>query len=278
MTKLSCLSLMTLALIAGLGAVPCELHAKEAPGAAAKKRVLYQCPMHPQIVREHPGECPICHMDLQKVEMDESEAPSQPKPVSATATHADFTLSQERQQIIGVRVAKAAKHPLRRVLRLSARVAGSNVLAQLSELDAGSLRSGQSAQILGANGEAVNARVLEVDGGIDPLTRSFAVLLAPLARAAWMRHGVLCEARVQLDLGRRLTVPQEAVLDSGERQVVFVRGAGGRFQARDVVLGERGDEMIEIKRGVKEGEEVVVSANFLIDSEARFKAALQRYQ
>ena len=71
-----------------------------------------------------------------------------------------------------------------------------------------------------------------------------------------------------------VTVPDSAVIDSGDRQVVIVDLGDGRFEPRDVQLGQRGAGMVEIRQGVAEGETVVVSANFLIDAESNLKAAL----
>ena len=71
-----------------------------------------------------------------------------------------------------------------------------------------------------------------------------------------------------------LTVPTSAVIDSGTRQVVLVRLAEGRFEPRAVTLGSRSDDYVEVLAGVAEGEQVVTSANFLIDAESNLKAAL----
>ena len=71
-----------------------------------------------------------------------------------------------------------------------------------------------------------------------------------------------------------VTVPDSAVIDSGDRQVVIVDLGEGRFEPRDVQVGMRGAGMVEISHGVAEGESVVVSANFLIDAESNLKAAL----
>jgi Cu(I)/Ag(I) efflux system membrane fusion protein len=67
------------------------------------------------------------------------------------------------------------------------------------------------------------------------------------------------------------------VLDTGDRQVVFVQLDGGRFEPREVETGHEGDEYVEIRKGVAAGEQVVTSANFLIDSESRFQAAARDF-
>lgn len=71
-----------------------------------------------------------------------------------------------------------------------------------------------------------------------------------------------------------LTIPVSAVIDSGTRQVALVRVAEGRFQPRELKLGQRTADYVEVLEGVAEGEEVVTHANFLLDSESNLKAAL----
>jgi Cu/Ag efflux protein CusF len=74
--------------------------------------------------------------------------------------------------------------------------------------------------------------------------------------------------------GKVLTVPTSAVIDSGARQIVLVQLAQGRFEPRTVTLGVRGNDYVEVLTGIAEGEQVVTSANFLIDAESNLKAAL----
>ncbi|TXT38587.1 MAG: Cu(I)/Ag(I) efflux system membrane protein CusB [Comamonadaceae bacterium] len=74
--------------------------------------------------------------------------------------------------------------------------------------------------------------------------------------------------------GPVVTVPISAVIDSGTRQVVLIQLKEGRFEPREVKLGARSDTHVEVQSGVKEGEQVVVSANFLIDAESNLKAAI----
>ena len=72
-----------------------------------------------------------------------------------------------------------------------------------------------------------------------------------------------------------LSVPSSAVIDTGTRQVVFVDKGDGRFEPREVKAGGQADGYYQIISGVEEGENVVISANFLMDSESSFRAALQ---
>jgi Cu(I)/Ag(I) efflux system membrane fusion protein/cobalt-zinc-cadmium efflux system membrane fusion protein len=74
-----------------------------------------------------------------------------------------------------------------------------------------------------------------------------------------------------------LVIPQEAVIDSGVRKVVFVALGKGKFQPREVKLGLEGnDNEFQVLEGLKEGEEIVVSAQFMLDSESRLREAIQK--
>ena len=74
-----------------------------------------------------------------------------------------------------------------------------------------------------------------------------------------------------------LVVPRSAVLDSGERQIALVELAEGRYEPRNVELGERAGDFVEIRKGLAEGERVVTSANFLIDAESNLQSALDGF-
>ncbi len=77
--------------------------------------------------------------------------------------------------------------------------------------------------------------------------------------------------------GESLVIPQEAVIDSGVRQVVFVSLGQGKFQPREVTLGVEGNNHeFQVLRGLEEGEEIVVSAQFMLDSESRLQEAIQK--
>ena len=80
---------------------------------------------------------------------------------------------------------------------------------------------------------------------------------------------------VKINLGDRLIIPEDSVLDAGKRQVVYIDKGDGYFEPREVIVGLKADGMIEITRGLKPGERVVSSANFLIDSEAKLKGIVK---
>ncbi|MBI4458751.1 MAG: FixH family protein [Acidobacteria bacterium] len=89
-----------------------------------------------------------------------------------------------------------------------------------------------------------------------------------------LRPEMYAQINMEIPLGRRLVVPDSAVLDTGSRQLAFVVRAPGRFEPQDVRLGVRAEGYTEVLSGLKAGDGVVTSANFLIDSESQLRAAL----
>ena len=79
---------------------------------------------------------------------------------------------------------------------------------------------------------------------------------------------------IRLDGTRAVTIPSEALADTGEHQYVFLAKAGNRFEPRRVRVGARFGERVQILEGVAAGDVVVSTANFLIDSESRLRSAI----
>lgn len=90
-----------------------------------------------------------------------------------------------------------------------------------------------------------------------------------------LKPQMFANVEMELDLGQRLAIPATAVLDTGTRQVVYVDVGDGFFAPRQVRLGDRADDMVEITSGLKADEKVASSAVFLIDSEAKLKGLSQ---
>ena len=152
------------------------------------------------------------------------------------------------------------------------------LLADVFEQDLGMVRVGQAATVrLNAYPETVlEGKVAFIYPTVTAETRTAKVRIelrnpGQLLKPA-MYASVELSARDRQE--KRLAVPDSAVLDSGTRQIVLVRRGEGLFEPREVKLGTRGDGYVEVLDGVKEGEAVVVSANFLIDAESNLKAAI----
>jgi Cu(I)/Ag(I) efflux system membrane fusion protein len=92
-----------------------------------------------------------------------------------------------------------------------------------------------------------------------------------------LRPGMFADVTIDLGAVDALAVPSDALVETGESQYVFVALPGGRFEPRRVTVGVRTGERVQILSGVSAGEKVVTTANFLIDSESRLRAAIQGF-
>jgi Cu(I)/Ag(I) efflux system membrane fusion protein len=86
-----------------------------------------------------------------------------------------------------------------------------------------------------------------------------------------LKPQMFTDVELKIDLGKRLVIPEDAVIDTGTKKVVYIDKGEGIFQPREVVLGLSGEGIVEVIRGLKEGERIASAANFLIDSEAKLK-------
>lgn len=149
------------------------------------------------------------------------------------------------------------------------------VLAQIFQNDAGKLKPGDPAEVtVDAYPNAVfRGRVDYVLPQLDMMTRTLPVRLIFPNPGLKLRPGMYVNVRVKLPLGRELVVPTSAVFHSGMRNLVFVHRGEGNIEPREVELGPTvGDQMV-VRKGVSAGDQIVSSANFLIDSEAQLQAA-----
>jgi len=108
---------------------------------------------------------------------------------------------------------------------------------------------------------------------VDMNTRTARVRIVLPNPGLKLMPGMYVNVNLRIPLGRRLVVPSSAVLHAGLRQVVFVSRGHGNFEPRDVEIADQAGDKAIIVKGLKAGETVVSSANFLIDSESQLQAA-----
>ena len=151
------------------------------------------------------------------------------------------------------------------------------VQADVFEQDIGAVHVGQKAKIRinAYPGEAFEGRIAYVYPTLNAATRTVPVRIELANPKGRLKPAMFAEVDIPVAGATQVvTVPNSAVIDSGNKQVVIVQLGEGRFDPRPVKLGQRGSDFVQVLEGIKEGESVVVSANFLIDAESNLKAAL----
>lgn len=122
-------------------------------------------------------------------------------------------------------------------------------------------------------GKGFPARVDYIQPQVDPMTRTLKVRLEAENRDLLLKPDMYVDAEFRVEIPRRITVPSEAVLDSGLKKTVFVDRGNGYIEPRQVEVGERIGDRLEIRQGLQPGERIMTSGNFLIDSESQLKSA-----
>jgi len=148
------------------------------------------------------------------------------------------------------------------------------VIADFLAVDATAIYPGQSAKLTVPllPGRTFSGTVDTILPVIDPATRSLKVRFQFDNPDELLRSGMYGEIELRIGDGRRkITVPQEAVLDGGRKQEVFVDLGNGYLAPREVKTGERFGDRVEIVKGLKTGERIVTSGNFLLDSESQMR-------
>lgn len=374
-------------------------HQHEESQKQPEKKILYQCPMHPEYTSDKPGNCPICGMTLVPVKEKESEEKMAEMPEGTVR------ISPEKQQLIGVTFGTVEFLSLEKKIRAAARVtydesrikdvntkfsgwvekldvdftgklvrkgeplfsiyspelvsaqeeyllalraqglesvlesarnrlilwdlteeqikelenshkafktmifyapftgfvieknivqgkfvmAGESLykiadissvwlLADIYEQDVSFVSLGQqvSVELPFFPGESFSGKISYLYPYLENMTRTVKARIALSNGDFRLKPEMFGHVEIKFPVGKKLALPESAVLDSGTRKIVFVDKGDGYLEPREVRLGRRADDYFEVVEGVHEGERVVTSANFLIDSESKLKSALQK--
>ncbi len=153
------------------------------------------------------------------------------------------------------------------------------VYANVFQNDVGKLRPGDQAQVTvdAYPGRHFNGRIDQILPQVDVTTRTVRVRLVFSNPGVILKPGMYVNVAISLRLGRQMVIPASAVLQTGTRAVAFVDHGNGSLEPRTIVIGPQLDDSVVVLSGLKAGEKVVSSANFLVDSEAQLQAAMGAY-
>jgi Cu(I)/Ag(I) efflux system membrane fusion protein len=150
------------------------------------------------------------------------------------------------------------------------------VNADVYEYEVPFVKVGQKAlmQLSYYPGKSYTGRISYIYPTVDPVARTVKVRIEFANPELELKPQMFTNVQLSIDYGHQIVVPQEAVLDSGDKQYVFVAHQDGTFEPRNIQLGAKFEGKVAVLSGLKHGETVVTSGNFLIDSESRLKSAM----
>ncbi|MBB4249444.1 efflux RND transporter periplasmic adaptor subunit [Rhizobium sp. BK008] len=151
------------------------------------------------------------------------------------------------------------------------------VIADIPEYDLASVRIGAKADVTVRSlpGRTFKGTVDLVYPEVETQTRTTKVRIELPNPDGVLLANMYADVEIEAGAPKAVVaVPNSAVIDTGDRQVVFIDKGDGKFEPKDVTLGVRGENQTEITKGVAAGDKVVVSANFLLDAESNLNSAL----
>ncbi len=152
------------------------------------------------------------------------------------------------------------------------------VYAQIFPGEIGLIKEGQQMEAVAVAipGKKYRGKIKSLDTLLDSETRTLKVRAVVENTEGLLKPDMYVDVVIHAELGKVLAIPESAVLETGIRKIVFVKDGEGIFTPKEISTGRQTDDYYEVLRGIKEGEEVVTSANFLIDSESKIKAAISK--
>jgi Cu(I)/Ag(I) efflux system membrane fusion protein/cobalt-zinc-cadmium efflux system membrane fusion protein len=150
------------------------------------------------------------------------------------------------------------------------------VNAEVPQNDVGRVKVGNPATVTvdAYPGRTFSGRVNSILPQVDMTTRTVPVRLVFSNPGLALKPGMFVNVSLDLPLGRQLVIPTTGVFQSGTRQIAFIDHGDGNFEPREIQLGPQVGEDYVVLKGLREGDKIITSANFLIDSESQIQAAM----
>ncbi len=153
------------------------------------------------------------------------------------------------------------------------------VYANVPQADVGRLKPGDRGQVSvdAYPGRKFSGRVDQILPEVDATTRTVRVRLVLSNPGVVLKPGMYVNVEIAAPLGRQLVIPASGVLQAGTRQIAFIDRGQGSLEPREIETGTRLDDSIVVLKGLKAGDRIVSSANFLVDSEAQLQSSISGY-
>jgi len=150
------------------------------------------------------------------------------------------------------------------------------VYANVFQTDVGRLRPGDPAEVTVDSypGRTFRGRIDQVLPDVDPITRTARVRLVFRNPGLVLKPGMYVSVNIDIPLGRQLVIPASGVLQAGTREIAFIDHGQGNLEPRVIQTGPQIDDLVIVLNGLKPGDRIVSSANFLVDSEAQLQSAI----
>jgi RND family efflux transporter MFP subunit len=150
------------------------------------------------------------------------------------------------------------------------------VHANVYQNDVGRLRPGTPATVTvdAYPGRNFRGRIDQVLPAVDPMTRTVRVRFVFSNPGLVLKPGMFVNVSINVPLGRQLVIPASGALQAGTREIAFLDHGNGYLEPREIQIGPRLNDDVVVLKGLKAGERIVSSANFLVDSEAQLQAAI----
>ena len=152
------------------------------------------------------------------------------------------------------------------------------VYAEIFEYELALIKTDQNvdASVSALPNEKFHGKVSSISPIVDPASRTIKIRAEVDDPKRLLKPDMFVNVFIRVSLGPQLIVPESSVIYTGSRSLVFVVNDQGRFEPREVSLGEGTNDKHVVNSGLKEGEVIVTSANFLIDSESRIRGVVQQ--
>lgn len=150
------------------------------------------------------------------------------------------------------------------------------VNADIYEYEVPFVKVGQSAdmQLSYYPGKTYAGKVTYINPTVDPVARTVKVRIEFPNPKFELKPQMFANVELKINYGTQILLPQEAVMDSGDKQYVFLVHEGGMFEPRSIQMGPKVEGKVTVLSGLEPGDEIVTSGNFLVDSESRLKSAM----